>query len=298
MHDYYFFQMGNSTRFNKLLEKLKDRYRLVILNEDTLDDVWYTVLSRRNIMVWLGFIGMVLVALGIILVSFTPLREYIPGYPDGNIRWLYLHNTMQVDSLEYQIKIRDQYIANIKQILQGNETISYTKHSDSVTSIHSEQIENATFDPVLEKEIEQEEKYNVNITSPQVFETKIEINKLHFYCPLRGAVTNRFDAAGIHYGVDIVSNLNEPILSVLDGTVVFSGWTLEAGFVISIQHRNNLISIYKHNSQLLKEMGNRVRAGEPIAIIGNTGEYTTGPHLHFELWHDGKPLNPNDYIVF
>ena len=151
---------------------------------------------------------------------------------------------------------------------------------------------------MLEDQIEQEEKYNVNISTPQVFEPKVEINKLHFYCPLRGAVTNRFDASGNHYGVDIVSNLNEPILSILDGTVVFSGWTLEAGYIIGIQHRNNLISIYKHNSQLLKEMGNRVRAGEAIAIIGNTGEYTTGPHLHFELWHNGKPLNPNDYIVF
>jgi len=290
--------MDKSKNFKKLVEKLKDRYRLVILNEDTLDDVWYTVLSRMNLMVWLGFIGLVLVALGIILVSFTPLREYIPGYPDGNIRWLYLQNTIQVDSLEQQIKIRDQYITNIKQILRGNETISYTKHSDSITPVQTENADKATFDPVLEDQIEQEEKYNVNISTPQVFEPKVEINKLHFYCPLRGAVTNRFDASGNHYGVDIVSNLNEPILSILDGTVVFSGWTLEAGYIIGIQHRNNLISIYKHNSQLLKEMGNRVRAGEAIAIIGNTGEYTTGPHLHFELWHNGKPLNPNDYIVF
>ena len=107
-----------------------------------------------------------------------------------------------------------------------------------------------------------------------------------------------FDAKGNHYGIDIVSNLNEPILSVLDGTVVMAGWTLEAGYVIQVQHNDNLISIYKHNSQLLKQMGDRVLAGEAIAIVGNTGELTTGPHLHFELWYNGNPLNPRDYIVF
>lgn len=278
--------------------KLKDRYRLVILHEDTLDDIWYTVLSRMNIMVWMGFIGLVLVALGIVIVSFTPLREYIPGYPDGNIRWLYLQNTLQVDSLEHHIEMRDKYINNIKQILQGKETLSYAEANDSIKSAEVANVNSTSFDPELEDQLAQEEKYNVTLPQQASFEPKFEINKLHFYCPLRGSVTNRFDATNNHFGIDIVSNLNEPILCVLDGTVIFSGWTLEAGYILAIQHRNNLLSVYKHNSQLLKEMGTIVRAGEAVAIIGNTGEYTTGPHLHFELWHNGKPLNPYDYIVF
>lgn len=289
--------MEKPAKKRKFIHKLKDRYRLVILNENTLEDVWYAVLSRINFMVWIGLIGVVLVALGIVLVSFTPLREYIPGYPDGNIRWLYLQNTMLVDSLEQQIQVKDQYISNIKFILKGKETLSYSTPLDSLKKVKKVNFEMNDFDSILENQIIEEDMYNVN-TTYQPVETKFEINKLHFYCPLKGAITNVYDAKGNHFGVDIVSNLNEPILSVLDGTVVMSGWTLEAGYVIQVQHKNNLISVYKHNSQLLKQMGDRVKAGEPLAIIGNTGEYTTGPHLHFELWYNGKPLNPRDYIVF
>lgn len=278
--------------------KLKDRYRLVVLNEDTLEDVWYAVLSRMNFMVWIGMIGVFLVAIGIVLVSFTPLREYIPGYPDGNIRWLYLQNAIKMDSLEKQIEIRDNYIENIRAILKGKQTNSYINESDSSSTVSDVKFAKTDFDSVLTKQIQEEERYNVFVNQKRYSNNNFELNKLHLYCPLKGSVTNLFDAKGNHYGIDIVSNLNEPILSVLDGTVVMAGWTLEAGYVIQVQHNDNLISIYKHNSQLLKQMGDRVLAGEAIAIIGNTGELTTGPHLHFEIWHNGNPLNPRDYIVF
>lgn len=282
----------------KLFDKLRDRYRLVILNENTLEDVWYAVLSRMNFMVWIGFIGVLLVALGIVLVSFTPLREYIPGYPDGNVRWLYLQNAIKMDSMEQQIKLRDQYIENIRFILKGKQTISYVSNTDSLPDISNVSFENPDFDSVLYMQIQEEERYNVSTSSYQSQEDNFEINKLHFFCPLKGTITNLYDAQGNHYGIDIVSNLNEPILNILDGTVIMAGWTLEAGYVIQVQHKNDLISIYKHNSQLLKKMGDRVKTGEALAIIGNTGEFTTGPHLHFELWHSGRPLNPRDYIVF
>ena len=282
----------------KFIDRLKDRYRLVILNESTLEDVWYAVLSRFNVMVWLGLIGILLVAIGIVLVSFTPLREYIPGYPDGNIRWLYLQNAIKMDSLEQQINIRDQYIENIRFIMRGKETLSYMDNTDSLPRTATIDYENIAFDTLLGMQLQDDDRYNVTTSIFQPEQEKFEINKLHFFCPLKGTITNLYDARGNHYGIDIVSNLNEPILSVLDGTVILAGWTLEAGYVIQVQHNNDLISIYKHNSQLLKRMGDRVRSGEVLAIIGNTGEYTTGPHLHFELWHRGKPLNPRDYIVF
>ena len=290
--------MESPEKKRKFFDKLKDRYRLVILNEDTLEDVWYAVLSRMNFMVWIGFAGVILVTLGIILVSFTPLREYIPGYPDGNIRWLYLQNAIKMDSLEKQIEIRDHYIDTIRLILKGKQTNSYINEADSSSTIPNVTFSKTNFDSVLNKQILEEERYNVLASKSRFINNSFELNKLHLYCPLKGTVTNVFDAKGNHYGIDIVSNLNEPILSVLDGTVVMSGWTLEAGYVIQVQHNNNIISIYKHNSQLLKQMGDRVSAGEAIAIIGNTGELTTGPHLHFELWHNGNPLNPRDYIVF
>lgn len=293
--------MEEAKKKRKLRERLRDRYRLVIFNEDTYQDVWYAVLSRINLLGWLGLIGVFLVVIGIVIVSFTPLREYIPGYPDGNIRNLFLYNALQVDSLEHQMQLRDQYISNIQTILRGQETQSHMQDVDTIPQ-HVEKVtfEANEFDSVLNEDFVEEEKYGIsNVPTPQpIVEEKIELNKLHFFCPLRGTISNAFDSKGNHYGIDIVSNQNEPILCVMNGTVIFTGWTLEAGFVIEVQHNNDLISFYKHNSQLLKKMGDKVVAGEPIAIIGNTGEYTTGPHLHFELWHQGKPLNPRDYIVF
>lgn len=282
----------------KLSEKLRDRYRLVILNENTLEDVWYAVLSRLNFMIWIGLFGIVLIALGIVLVSFTPLREYIPGYPNGDIRWLYLQNAMKMDSLEKQIDIRDQYVENIRSILLGRQTESYMNESDTLVELSNISFDQSDFDSLLNAQIEEEQKYNVTSRVYEPVRQSFDLNKIHFFCPLKGTTTNLYDTKGNHYGIDIVSNQNEPILSVLEGTVVMAGWTLEAGYVIQVQHDNNLISVYKHNSQLLKKMGDRVKTGEPLAIIGNTGEFTTGPHLHFELWHQGRPLNPNDYIVF
>lgn len=289
--------MKESKHKRKLKDKLKDRYRLVILNENTFENVWHTILSRMNFIIWLGLVGIILVILGIVIVSFTPLREYIPGYPDGDIRWVYEQNAKRVDSMAQQIRIRDQYINNIRTILKGSETKSYINTSDTATEVTNINFDQTEFDSVLQQQIDDEARYNV---TPQVKSKtdNFEINKLHFFTPLKGSITNLFDANGNHYGVDIASNLNEPILSILDGTVILAGWTLEAGYVIVVQHNNNIISVYKHNSQLLKEMGDRVSAGEAIAIIGNTGEFTTGPHLHFELWHNGIPLNPKDYIVF
>jgi murein DD-endopeptidase MepM/ murein hydrolase activator NlpD len=292
--------METPPKKRKLKDKLKDRYRLVILNESTLEDVWYTVLSHRNLIFWAGLIGFILVAVGTVLVSFTPLREYIPGYPDSNTRRLFMYNSLKVDSLEQQLVVRDQYIENIKKILTGQETKSYIGSDTITVPVNANQTDPPKIDQALYDEVQQDERYNIqaqdNYTNRPYKET--DLSKIHFFCPLRGGVTNQFNALNSHYGVDIVSNLNEPILSVLDGTVILTGWTLEAGYVIVVQHNNELVSIYKHNSFLLKKMGDRVKSGEAIAIIGSTGEYTTGPHLHFELWLNGKPLNPRDYIIF
>jgi murein DD-endopeptidase MepM/ murein hydrolase activator NlpD len=292
--------METPPKKRKWSEKLKDHYRFVILNESTLEDVWYAVLSRRNVIIWSGLIGFILVAIGIVMVSFTPLRVYIPGYPDTNTRRLFMYNNLKVDSLEQQLVIRDQYIENIRKILNGQETHQYINTNDSIGKISESNLQVPEIDSSLYDKVEQDNRYNIQMNEQKVYRasSRTDLSKLHFYCPVKGTITNAFDADKSHYGVDIVSNLNEPVLSVLDGTVVFTGWTLEAGYVVEVQHDNDLITIYKHNSFLLKKMGDRVRGGEPVAIIGNTGEYTTGPHLHFELWQSGKPLNARDYIIF
>ncbi len=282
----------------KFLDKLKDRYRLVIFNEDTIETEWQGVLSRMNFIVWIGLIGVLLVAIGIILVSFTPLREYIPGYPDGNIKRMLMVNSLKADSIEQEINIRDQYIKNIGDILKGKPTQSFMEQVDTNVRVNDLEFDNKKFDSTLASDFEHEQKYGVSGIYNAPPTEKFQLNKLHFFCPVKGSITNSFSPTENHLGIDIVSNLKEPILSVLAGTVIFTGWTVETGYVIMIQHQYNIVSIYKHNSQLLKKIGDKVAAGEPIAIIGNTGEYTTGPHLHFELWHNGQALNPNDYIVF
>ncbi len=282
----------------KLSQKLKDRYRLVIFNEDTIETVWQGILSRMNFIIWIGLIGIFLIALGIVIVSFTPLREYIPGYPDGNIKGLLISNRLKVDSLAKEIDIRDQYIININSILKGEETNSFIENTDTTIKTQNINFDKKQFDSTLASNFEHEQKYGISNFVEQPKRNEFQLNKLHLFCPVQGSITNKFNATENHFGIDIASNLKEPVLSVLSGTVTFIGWTLETGYVIIVQHNYNIMSIYKHNSQLLKKAGDRVIAGEPIAIIGNTGEYTTGPHLHFELWHNGQALNPSDYIVF
>jgi murein DD-endopeptidase MepM/ murein hydrolase activator NlpD len=151
-------------------------------------------------------------------------------------------------------------------------------------------------DSLLRVQIEAEGLYNLSVVDTK--NDKDNLTRLHFFPPLKGVVTNPFNAKSGHLGIDVVAPPNEVIVAIADGTVTLSSWTLETGYVIQIQHQNNLISAYKHNSKLLKQSGAQVKAGEAIAIIGNSGELTTGPHLHFEMWHNGTPINPEQYIVF
>jgi murein DD-endopeptidase MepM/ murein hydrolase activator NlpD len=158
-------------------------------------------------------------------------------------------------------------------------------------------------DSVLRKQIESENKYDLSsqdltmdaAESPNI---NTSISSFFYFTPLKGIVINGFDAAKQHYGVDVAGKKDDIIKSVLDGTVIFSNWTLETGYIIGIQHQHNLISVYKHNSALLKKLGDYVKAGDPIAFIGNSGELSSGPHMHFELWYNGNPVNPKDYIPF
>lgn len=284
--------MGKSKK-----KRLKERYRLAILNDRTLKEVWHTVLSLRNFIAIGGFLGLLLVGIGIVLVTFTPLREYVPGYPDANDRKLVISNYLKIDSIEEVVYQKDLYIENLHSILIGKATNPHIANKDSIKRT-GESVHPLKLDSSLYKRVE-DDRFNVRYVEDEtILPTMLSTVKMHFYCPLKGEITNHYAPESGHYGIDIVSNANDPVLSVLDGTVISAGWTLEAGYVIIVQHRNNIVSQYKHNSLLLKKIGDRVRAGEPLGIIGNTGEYTTGPHLHFELWQNGTPLNPTDYIIF
>lgn len=281
----------------KKKKRFAENYRIAILNDRTLKEVWYTVLSLRGLIAVIWLVVLLLVGIGVVLVNFTPLREYVPGYPDANDRQLIAENFLKVDSLDRALTQSELYLDNLYSILAGKNTKPHFVDRDSIKKIDSK-IAPLKLDSSIYKQVE-DDQFNVRYVEDEtVLPTMLSTVKMHFYCPLKGEITNQHSPETGHYGIDIVSNAKDPILSVLDGTVIMAGWTLEAGYVIIVQHRNNIISQYKHNSFLLKKIGDHVRAGEPLGIIGNTGEYTTGPHLHFELWQNGTPLNPTDYIIF
>jgi len=279
-----------------IVDKLKNKYRLVIFNNSTYEEVWGLKLSRLNVFTIFGSAAIVLIAIVILTISFTPLREYIPGYPDGNMRLEIISNVQKLDSLEYEIKIRDRYFNNMKTIIRGEVPENYTSFKDSIIESKDVNFKKSENDSLLRKQIEKEELFNLSMFSSN--NEKIDLSKIYFYPPVKGTVSAKFNPDINHYGTDIGPQ-NNVVLATLDGTVTLATWTVETGYVIQIQHANNFMSMYKHNAELLKIVGDRVEAGEAIAIVGNSGElFSTGPHLHFELWHDGRPLNPEDYIDF
>jgi murein DD-endopeptidase MepM/ murein hydrolase activator NlpD len=278
-----------------IFQMLKDHYRLIIYNDSTIQTVFSIKLTPIKV-VTLGGLGAVLLILfTTVIIAYTPLRENIPGYPDAKIRQKIVLNYILVDSLEQEIKNRDQYFEKMRALFEGEVPLDDGTYADSGFSQHAASFRNFNVDSVFEDKL-LEEKLSLAVSNQS--KRLPSISSIHFFTPLRGMVTNKFNSKTGHLAVDIVGTLNARISSVLDGTVVFAGWTMATGYSIFIQHENNLLSGYKHNAELFKEIGDKVTAGEVIAIMGNSGELTTGPHLHFELWHNGTALDPETYIDF
>lgn len=280
----------------KKFQRLKNKYRLVILNEDSFEEKISLRLSRLNVFVVIGISSLVLILLVIMLIAFTPLREFIPGYANVSVRKQGVENYIKSDSMEVMLANNNLYIDNLKHIIQGN-VIEFDEKAiiDSTVNYKSITNEPVEEDSLLRNMIETEEKYNLFSAAGNNPEN---ISSFIFFNPLKGSVTNRFNIKKEHFGIDVVAPKNEAIKATLDGTVIFAEWTAETGYVIQLQHADNIVSIYKHNSVLHKKAGDHVKAGEVVAIIGNSGEYSTGPHLHFELWYNGIPINPEDYMMF
>jgi hypothetical protein len=278
----------------KLFKKLNDRYRLIIYNDTTFQSVWSIKLTRLKVFTVTSLLSAVIVILVILLIATTGLREYIPGYPRAEYRQMLVLTTLKIDSLENELHRRDEFFRGIQAIVSGEVP---EDHLIIDTTIENNAIEivNYNHDSVFQDKLLAEQ---ISLSMEPVNSRRLNLSQIHFFTPVQGIITNKFNAAADHFGVDLVSEPNARISSIMDGTVIFSGWTIETGYVIYIQHDLNLISAYKHNSELLKSKGDHVQAGEAVAIIGNTGEITTGPHLHFEMWHEGAPLDPEQYIDF
>ena len=206
---------------------------------------------------------------------------------------------MRTDSLERELAMKDLYLQNINMIIAGQTPNQETNEPDPSKDYQDIEFSTSKQDSLLRAMVEEEERYNIqNLQLGAEPRLESNIRNLFFFAPIKGDVTAGFDSQDQHYAVDVVAKENEPIKATLDGTVILSTWTYDAGHVIGIQHTSNLTSFYKHCSVLLKKSGDTVKAGEVIAVVGNSGELTTGPHLHFELWFNGQPVNPQDYIVF
>lgn len=290
--------METPPKKEKWFRKLRHKYRFVLFNEITFEERISFKLSRFQVLLFLVAMAISFIAITFLVIAYTPLKEYIPGYPDIEQKKELYHLNRLADSLMADARQKSLYIQNIKRIIENKENTApppppevKTKNYDTITDRKSPE------DSLLRVSFENQTRFNL-FPGKAPYTGNAEIYQQNFFLPLNGIITSKFDPLQKHYGIDIVAPHNDAVKSVLDGTVIFSGWTLETGYVLIIQHANNLLSVYKHNAVLLKHEGDLVKAGEPVAIAGNSGELTTGPHLHFELWYNGKPVNPVNYINF
>ncbi len=288
--------MANEKIPVNFLKRLKYKYRFSILKDNTYEEVLSVRITPFSFFSVIASSVVILIVLVTILIAFTPVRELIPGYPDGSLRRELIMNLILLDSLENEIRIREQFVENIRDVVAGREPRTFDYDSDLTMNIDEIDFSRTRYDSLLRAQIMGEEQFNLSTSQNMILTASPP--PAHFIPPTQGLIINRFNPGQNHFGVDMVTEVGQPVVAVMSGTVTFANWTSDTGYVIQVQHDNNYLSLYKHNAELLKRAGDLVNTGEAIAIVGNSGALTTGPHLHFELWHNGAPLNPENYIVF
>lgn len=285
----------NTKKKKSIWKEIRFKYKLSFFNEGTLEEVWSFRISGLFAILTLLLYALFLISITSLIIIKTPIRNYLPGYLDVEVRKDIMQNALRADSLERMIAIQSLYLDNIVGILSGTTPLDSIREIDSLAQANvNYKIPRGKNESEFVVGFEEEEKYNLTVLNPNPVPT----DGVFFYKPVNGIVSANYEVDSKHYGVDIVTVPQESVLATLDGTVVYAGFDPQYGNVIQVQHRNGFLSIYKHNELLLKEVGNQVVAGEAIAIVGDTGSLSTGPHLHFELWFKGLPVNPEDYIVF
>lgn len=285
----------NRTKKKSFWKRVRFKYKLSFVNESTLEEVWSFRVSQLSAFISLFVFAILLISITSIVIIMTPIRNYLPGYLDMEVRNTIIQNALRADSLEAALNIQSRYLQNVSAILTGTVTLDSIHISDSAAFMTADyDIPRSKKEESFLKNFEEEEKYNLTTLNS----TPLIGEGVFFYKPVNGVISSRYDAEIQHYGVDLVAAPRESVLATLDGTVIYTGSDPEFGNVIAIQHKNGFGSIYKHNEVLLKKIGDQVVAGEAIALIGNTGNLSTGPHLHFELWYKGTSINPEEFIAF
>jgi len=276
----------------KYWSKLFYKYRFVIMTDSSLEEKLSVKLSRLNIITYLFSFVFFCLFITILLIAYTPLSEYVPGKSSIEVQKSLIELSIKSDSLEVILLNRSIYIENINKIINGEELVTPKDSKEIINTQNPISFEKSKEDSIFRLQVETEDKSSI------YKKKKTTNNYLMFFTPLSGLISDGYDTKKKHFGIDLVAKEKSRISSVLDGTVVISHWAYETGYVIGVQHKNDYLSFYKHNSVLLKSVGDYVNAGDHIAIIGNSGELSSGPHLHFELWHKGTPVNPENYISF
>ncbi len=277
-------------------DKRPRRFRLALFNDKTHEYLFNIHFTRTGFFVTIVTIFTVFTAAIYSLIAFTPIRTFIPGYPDAHSKRAAIQNAMRIDSLESVIYRWELYSENLRRVVEGKEPLkidSLINSSNGKSRPQADAAELAIKDSLLRQQVKEEEQFDISGRDKR----NLPIEGLHFFTPLKGVVSQGYDPA-LHPYIDITAPAGSVVKAVLDGTVINDSWSDDTGYTIQIQHNGDLISIYKHNEKLLKKTGDKVTAGSPIALVGNTGKLTTGEHLHFELWYQGETVDPARYISF
>ncbi|MGD1998305.1 MAG: M23 family metallopeptidase [Flavobacteriaceae bacterium] len=288
-------QTTNKPKKKSLVKRFLAKYRLVVLNEDTFEELLSYKLSRFNVFLIVGLSAIFLISATYAIIALTPLREYIPGYDSTDLRRQAVENTYILDSLQHQLERNQRFIASFTQVLTGDLKATDFEQDSLRNTLFLPPTEadfvTSTQDSILRQEVAREDRFNLLETA----ESKVNFV---LFTPATGTISQGFDPATNHFAVDVVVAKNTPIKAAASGTVIFADWTTETGYVVIIKHAQNIVSVYKHSESLAVSQGDLVVSGEVIAFAGSTGNLSTGPHLHFELWSDGYPIDPTEFIEF
>lgn len=277
-------------------EKKSQTFRLAFIDDKTHQQLVTLHFTRTSFFITVVTILVVLCAAIFSIIAFTPVRTFVPGYPDARSKRAAIQNAIRIDSLENVIFRWELYSENLRRVVEGEEPVkidSLIKAKNSAQTETLDAAELARQDSLLREHVKEEEQFGISSRGKR----NLPIEGLHFFTPLKGVVSQGYDPA-VHPYIDIAAAAGSVVKATLDGTVISAGWSDDSGYTIQIQHDGDIVSIYKHNEKLLKKTGDKVTAGTPIALVGNTGELTTGEHLHFELWHKGETVDPTLYIKF
>jgi len=281
--------------FKYLFQRLSFKYRVSVMNENTLEESWHIRLSRISVFLFGSALVLFTFVLLTVLIFTTPIKHYLPGYGDSGNRAKIIQESLQVDSLMRAIQQQNKYLTVMRAIIDGRVKPDSIASLDSVALKKQAEIldkKSETEDEYVKK-YEEDEKYNLGSIT-----VKPKENGLVFFRPTSGVISSGFNPSADHYGISIITSPNESVQSVLDGTVVFAAFTFDSGWVIQVQHENNYLSVYKNNIRLLKKTGDDVKAGESIAVAGEGGAKKNYSQFYFELWKMGKPVNPEEVIIF